>query len=101
MQPLPYTRHDFETPAGGWRCRACGACCMRVDMQYPAPGFFDLRTLDRGDGRCINLGDDFKCKIYEDRPDSCRMDVAIEAMGETWAKDYCVLLASAHRAELN
>lgn len=32
----------------------------------------------REDGACINLAEDNTCKIYETRPDFCRVDVMAE-----------------------
>lgn len=35
----------------------------------------------RADGACINLAEDNTCKIYETRPDICRVNVMAERNG--------------------
>lgn len=47
-------------------CVKCGMCCRNV-------GIVD-RSLDRGDGICMNLSEDNLCNIYNDRPKICRID---------------------------
>ena len=50
-------------------CNQCGKCCKNVHLS-------DLTSwLDRGDGVCRHL--DLRsnlCKIYENRPDICRIE---------------------------
>ena len=41
-----------------------------------AGGHFGLP--DRGDGACGHLSEDNKCKIYDKRPDICRVDKMYE-----------------------
>ena len=44
-------------------CRQCGTCCV-------AP---DISTLGKPPGvRCRHLGDDLRCRIYDERPAVCR-----------------------------
>lgn len=51
-------------------CTRCGACCRRVNNSLETMQF------DRGDGVCRQYNDDTKqCKIYETRPDICRVDL--------------------------
>lgn len=50
-------------------CDACGLCCRHVDRSDITKG------LSRGDGVCVHLADDMStCKIYDARPDCCRID---------------------------
>ncbi len=50
-------------------CTLCGACCV-------AP---DIAALDKPLGlRCPHLGDDAKCRVYENRPAVCRQYEADE-----------------------
>lgn len=49
-------------------CRKCGLCCKHLEL-IP-----QLKHLDSGKGRCINLNDDNLCAIYENRPDICNVE---------------------------
>lgn len=49
-------------------CTKCGACC-RLIGNLP-----EMKDFNRGDGVCKNLTKDNLCKIYDSRPDICRMD---------------------------
>lgn len=60
-------------------CTGCGACCLRVDR---VPEFVATYPEFIGPGgRCVNLLDDMRCAIYEDRPLLCRCDKLFESMG--------------------
>lgn len=48
-------------------CEKCGLCCRHIDL-IP-----QLKKLDSGNGRCINLTDNNLCLIYENRPDICNV----------------------------
>jgi len=52
-------------------CAQCGACCRHIDLIPQLAGF------DRGDGVCIHLCGNL-CRIYEDRPEICRVDAMYE-----------------------
>ena len=41
----------------------------------------------RADGACIHLDEDNTCKIYETRPDACRVDVMAEKNGHSLGKN--------------
>jgi Fe-S-cluster containining protein len=62
-----------------FKCDCCGLCCRSL-KKVPA-----LRNFDRGDGVCINLGDDNLCRIYNDRPEICN----VELMYERVFSNYC------------
>lgn len=49
-----------------FNCIKCGLCCQKAGLVH--------KQLDVGGGRCVHLGDDNLCKIYEDRPWFCRID---------------------------
>ncbi|EPO6706519.1 YkgJ family cysteine cluster protein [Pseudomonas aeruginosa] len=50
-------------------CNQCGECCRRVHL------LVETASLDRGDGICRHFDDDLKrCRIYQQRPDICRVD---------------------------
>src|SRR5690606_1078345 len=50
-------------------CSQCGECCRRVHL------LAETSSLDRGDGTCRHFDDDLKhCRIYQRRPDICRVD---------------------------
>jgi len=59
-------------------CTGCGICCTRVWLakgtlskeEFP----FDVKK----DGSCEMLGKDNTCKVYENRPDICRIDKMYE-----------------------
>lgn len=48
-----------------FKCSKCGACCKLAAIMGVMP--------DRGDGACIHLNEDNECKIYDTRPDFCRV----------------------------
>jgi len=48
-----------------FQCSKCGACCKRAGKLGLMP--------QREDGACIHLDHDNTCKIYETRPDFCRV----------------------------
>lgn len=77
-------------------CTGCGACCFHVKTNVENA----IALLANGDsrteflkevisfpyrydetGRCENMGDDMKCKVYNNRPDIC--DVV-----KTWEKHF-------------
>lgn len=52
-------------------CRpACGACCIALSISSPIPGMPEGKPAGV---RCVQLADDFRCKIFEDprRPKVC------------------------------
>ena len=50
-------------------CTGCGVCCRHIGSAD------ELKDYDLGDGTCrhLNLIDN-SCKIYDERPDICRVD---------------------------
>ena len=57
-----------------FQCSKCGACCRRAGKLGLMP--------KREDGACIHLADDNTCKIYETRPEFCRVDKMAESNGK-------------------
>ncbi len=56
-----------------FECDNCGECCKNIGH------IEELKEFNRGDGVCKYL--DFEtnlCKIYDSRPDICRVDVMYE-----------------------
>jgi Fe-S-cluster containining protein len=53
-------------------CKQCGACCKIAGM-IGIIRDADGNKMQREDGACIHLDDNNMCKIYEDRPDICRV----------------------------
>jgi len=51
-----------------FKCIKCGACCKNVDLNE------DSSFLDRGDGVCKYYDEKAMCKIYEFRPEICRVE---------------------------
>jgi|TARA_R100000781_G_C4056942_1_gene119688 Fe-S-cluster containining protein len=52
-------------------CSGCGACCNHVGtLQKELP-------VDEN-GRCLNLDENNQCKIYDTRPDVCRVNKMFE-----------------------
>jgi Fe-S-cluster containining protein len=45
-------------------------------------GGYVIPAYNSGDGRCKYLGEDNKCKIYNNRPDICRTDKNISSEEE-------------------
>lgn len=77
-------------------CRVgCGACCIALSISSPIPG------MPRGKPagvRCIHLTDDYRCAIYDARPDVCRRLRPLREMcGET-REDALRYLAALERA---
>jgi|10_taG_2_1085330.scaffolds.fasta_scaffold02032_2 hypothetical protein len=66
-------------------CNQCGACCRAANPFT-------------GRGRCPELGEDNLCKIYETRPDICRVEKVWMKYGLSWeeyekmALEACALL---------
>jgi Fe-S-cluster containining protein len=71
------------------KCEGCGACCahkgddkwvevtahdaLHIPDQFLQPGDIEPFAMRQtSDGRCICLGDDKRCLIYENRPAICR-----------------------------
>ncbi len=50
-------------------CTSCGLCCRLVVNVIP--------ELAKEDGSCIHLDDENQCKIYDSRPEVCRVSFAI------------------------
>lgn len=67
-------------------CTGCGACCkminrhsvyiVRDDPEHP---FYFPYQWDKT-GRCENLTEENKCKVYENRPLMCNVDALIDAL---------------------
>jgi len=62
-------------------CSACGACCRRIGWM-PEEELEKHGLVADATGACINLLPDNSCEIYEERPDICRVDVAVKESGE-------------------
>lgn len=71
---------------GKFKCNSCGACCKFI-TPLVAKGRLPGEWL-RPDGSCANLEQDreksdahleikYKCKIYDQRPSVCRVDVEL------------------------
>lgn len=94
------TFHDMA--ASGNPCFNCGGCCRffrvsfylgELDTQpggwVPAalttpvtPFLVAMKGTETGQGRCIALGDDGRCTIYQQRPSTCREFPAFLENGE-------------------
>lgn len=63
-------------------CRmGCGACCIALSISSPIPGMPNGKPAGV---RCINLTDDNRCAIYDQRPEVCRrLKPSREMCGET------------------
>ncbi len=56
-------------------CTSCGACCKNIK------GIKELESFDLGNGICKHLDmQSNTCKIYENRPEICRVSVMYEKM---------------------
>lgn len=54
-------------------CNACGVCCKNIS------GIEELKDFDSGSGICKFLDTSSnQCRIYENRPEICRVDVMYE-----------------------
>ncbi len=51
-----------------FKCNKCGACCKNVGLNE------ESSFLDRGDGVCKYYDEKVMCKIYEFRPEICRVE---------------------------
>jgi Fe-S-cluster containining protein len=77
-------------------CRiGCGACCIALSISSPIPGMPNSKPAGV---RCVQLTDDNRCRIYEQRPDVCRrLRPSREMCGET-TDDALRYLAALERA---
>lgn len=57
-------------------CTKCGACCRRAKIVIDelAKNGIEFPYKARANGECEMLEDN-KCKVYENRPDVCKLDV--------------------------
>ena len=55
-------------------CKQCGACCKIAGMIGLIRDKEGNKVGQREDGACIHLDENNMCKIYEDRPDICRVN---------------------------
>lgn len=64
-------------------CQKCGECCKQITFNCPLPeelaefmsahhGRRIEEVAVRHNHRCVHLGDDNLCKVYENRPAYCR-----------------------------
>ncbi len=61
-------------------CSGCHAPCCRImnviTEDVVGPEIFEtIKGFDSGDGTCIHLGEDSRCKIYDKRPQICRVKI--------------------------
>tara|TARA_B100000902_G_scaffold57801_1_gene64815 strand:+ start:32633 stop:32917 length:285 start_codon:yes stop_codon:yes gene_type:complete len=54
-------------------CTSCGACCRRLHL-FPKDLIEEHGLKHDQSGRCENLQENNKCRIYEDRPEICIVD---------------------------
>ena len=54
-------------------CTSCGACCRRLNL-FPKQLIEEYGLKHDNTGRCTNLMEDNKSKIYKDRPQICVVD---------------------------
>lgn len=54
------------------KCTSCGECCRNI-AHIP-----ELKVFDRGNGECKHLAYDNTCKIYDERPNVCRVELMYE-----------------------
>lgn len=50
-------------------CDKCGLCCRNIGH------IAELKEFDDGNGVCMSLSSDNLCKIYENRPDICNVEI--------------------------
>lgn len=56
-----------------FNCTKCGLCCKMI-AHLDGIGAGEYRIKDRGDGICAHFATDTgTCRIYEHRPDACRI----------------------------
>ena len=70
-----------STPTGtimNFPCTSCGSCCRRVFLV----NFFPKEWIKK-DGSCIHLDENNLCKIYDTRPDYCRVGHKLKESGLT------------------
>ncbi len=63
-------------------CRiGCGACCIALSISSPIPGMPHGKPAGV---RCVQLTDDNRCRIHDQRPEVCRrLRPSREMCGET------------------
>lgn len=80
-------------------CTSCGACCRRIDnakdIINTSPVYSFPYSWDES-GRCEMLGDDNKCKVYENRPTICNVDKLRKALGVSKKKFYAINIEGCH-----
>ena len=55
-----------------FNCDCCGLCCRHINRSSL------LKDFNRGDGVCKFLADNNLCKIYDNRPDFCNVEIGYE-----------------------
>lgn len=65
MTIIDGTKENSKSKYYPYQCKKCGMCCKRVDL------IDVMKKYDRGDGICVYLNEDNKCKIYKKRPNLC------------------------------
>lgn len=68
-----------------FECTQCGACCKLAGL---AAGMVKLPFKIKSDGSCEHLDENNKCRIYENRPDICRVEVRASAQKVMSKADY-------------
>lgn len=55
-------------------CSGCGSCCKRIGLVKDKFKQVNFPYQVNEKGWCEMLGEDNKCKVYNNRPDICRME---------------------------
>ena len=56
-----------------FECSGCGACCKRIGLVKDKFKELNFPYQVNEKGWCEMLGEDNKCKVYDNRPDLCNM----------------------------
>jgi Fe-S-cluster containining protein len=57
-----------------FNCSGCGACCKRIGLQKDKFKELNFPYAVNEKGWCEMLDENNKCKVYDNRPEICRMD---------------------------
>lgn len=60
-----------------FNCSGCGCCCRRIKTAVESVKHIDVLSFPYSwddSGKCEMLGEDNKCKVYDERPLICNVD---------------------------
>ncbi len=72
---------------GKFTCTKCGSCCKNI-APIVAKGIFPKQWMNKSGG-CKNQMKSGKCRIYERRPDYCRLSITLKGASDLEIATMC------------